>query len=361
MNTRCLQPRLAAQSAPFLIPRTAFRLWKFTILNSLFPILLAASFSARAQVKTNVLDTLFPDPVVAEGKGFQIKRSFLDDAFISYQSEMAARGQTAAARAQIQANIAASRLELESNILQHLIINKIEVQKATDSEKTAVQDRVNQQIDEYRKAAPSEQAFQDDLKAVGSTLDQVRARALEEQLGKAILIRDLITKDMISDDAIKKFYDANPEQWVIPARVRIAQILISTLDPVTKDTLPDGPKAAKQKLAREVLTKATNGGDFAALAKQYSDDVSSKDKGGEYPPFARGMLAPDLEAIEAAAFTLQTNQISDLVETRLGYHILKLLEKLPVSSVPLTNAAPSIKTHLIDTEITCRSLKRNTK
>jgi parvulin-like peptidyl-prolyl isomerase len=264
---------------------------------------------------------------------------------------MTARGQTPAARSRISAEIAADRSQLESNILQHLIINKIEIQKASATEKTAVQDRVNQELDDYRKAAPSEQAFLDDLKAVGSTLEQVRARALEEQLGKAVLIRELITKDMISDEAIKKFYDDNPKEWIVPERVRIAEILITTIDPVTKGPLQDAPKSAKQKLAREVQNKATNGGDFAALAKQYSDDTASKDRGGEYPPFARGMLAPQLEPVEAAAFTLQTNQISDLVETPLGYHIIKLLEKRAPTNVPLSSVTNNIKTHIIDTEI----------
>jgi foldase protein PrsA len=373
MLTRFLKPRHAAarpcvahtQSANSLAPLSGERgsLFpttatsrragqNFTILNSLFTILFAASFTAHAQVKTtNAADSLFPDPIVAKGKGFEIKRSFLDDAFIAYQAELTARAQTPAARQRIAAELSAQRTDLESNILQHLIINKIEVQKASDAEKTAVQEHVNQQIDDYRKSAPSEQAFQADLKAVGSTLEQVRARALEEQLGKAVLIRETITKDMISDAAIKKFYDDNPKEWVIPERVRIAEILISTVDPQTKQPLGEALKAAKQKLAREVDAKATNGGDFAALAKQYSDDITSKDRGGEYPPFAHGMIAPQLSAIESAAFTLQTNQVSDIVETGLGYHILKLLEKIPPSSVPLTNVITNIKTHIIDTEI----------
>jgi parvulin-like peptidyl-prolyl isomerase len=297
---------------------------------------------ASGQVKSNVLDSLFPDPVVAQGKGFEIKRSALDDAFFTYQTEMK----------RMQRNVPdAARPQVESNILDQLIVDKIEAQKATDEEKAAARDQVSKSIEQFRKSAPSEAAFQAELKATGATLDQLQARGVEKQLGRTVLIRELVSSNAISDDAIKKFYDANPEQFVIPERVRIAQILISIIDPATKNAVPEPQKAAKQKLAREVLAQATNSGDFAKLAKQYSDDASTKETGGEYPPFARGMISRELEPIEAAAFTLRTNQVSDLVETKFGYHILKLLEKLPPSTVALTNASPKIKEYLTDTEI----------
>ena len=89
------------------------------------------------------------------------------------------------------------------------------------------------------------------------------------------------------------------------------------------------------------------GEDFSALVKQYSDDPASKDKGGEYT-FPRGKMVPEFEA---AAFTLKTNQISDLVESRYGYHIIKLLEKFPASKVSLAEASPHIREYLVSVAV----------
>jgi parvulin-like peptidyl-prolyl isomerase len=297
---------------------------------------------APAQDKTNALDTLFPDPVVAKGKGFEIKRSALDDAYITYKTVMAQQGQTIPD---------AARVQIESNILQHLVISRIENLKATDAERKQIHDMVDKDIEDYRKSAPSEEAFQNELKAAGATLEQVKARREEEQLGKAVLIRELVPSNALADDAVKRFYDTNSDRFVVPEKVRIAQILISTYDPAAKAALPAAQIMAKEKLAREVLAKATNGGDFAALARQYSDDASTRDKGGEYPPFAQGTLSPDFLPIETAGFTLKTNQVSDLVETRLGFHIIKLLEKVPPSKVDLPTAASWIKERITEAEI----------
>ncbi|MGD1085035.1 MAG: peptidylprolyl isomerase [Verrucomicrobiota bacterium] len=323
-----------------MIPRLS--LPRLALAAALAFCLPPASAPAAAQDQTNSLDSLFPDPVVARGKGFEIKRSALDDAFYTFKAAMAKQKQVIPE---------AARPQIESNILQQLIITKIEVLKATDAEKKQVSDQVAKDLEDFRKSAPSDLAFQDKLKSGGATLDQIRARREEEQLGRAVLIRELVPSNALADDAVKKFYDANPDKFVIPEKVRVAQILISAYDPVSGAPLPPDQKKEKEKLARQVQAQATNGADFAKLARQYSDDDSTKDKGGEYPPFARGVLGPDFQPIEIAAFTLKTNQVSDLVETRVGYHIIKLLEKIPPSAADLPAATSWIKDRLIEAEI----------
>lgn len=88
-----------------------------------------------------------------------------------------------------------------------------------------------------------------------------------------------------------------------------------------------------------MLKRARAGEDFAKLAKEYSDDPGSKDTGGEYT-FARGKMVPEFEA---AAFSLNTNQVSDIVQTQFGYHIIKLYEKLPAEKVELSKAHDRLK------------------
>jgi len=101
---------------------------------------------------------------------------------------------------------------------------------------------------------------------------------------------------------------------------------------------------AKRKLAEDILKRAKAGEDFAKLAEQYSEDPGSKTRGGELPPFARGQMVPQFEA---AAFSMSTNSISDVVTTDFGFHIIKLIEKTPAEKVPFAKVSDRIKDYLV--------------
>jgi peptidyl-prolyl cis-trans isomerase C len=321
MMTRCPRPRLLLAAA-----------------LSLF----AAAIAASAQDKPAA--DLFPDPVVATGKGFEIRHSAVEDAFIAEKAMVLQ-----------QQNVAipeSDRPRVESDILLHLVVDKILAQKATGDEKARARDKVVKYLDDRRKAAPSERVFQEEVNASGKTLEQIQAGFLEKELARVVLIRELVPSNAISDAAVKKFYEdeKNATNFAIPELVHVAHILISVVDPATGRPLSPAQKRQKETLAQEIKAKADKGGDFAGLAKLYSDDTSTKEKGGEHT-FARHSMAPELEPFAAAAFSLRTNQISDLVETPYGYHIIKLLEKVPPAKIPFDKVSAGIKDYLADQEI----------
>jgi peptidyl-prolyl cis-trans isomerase C len=295
--------------------------------------LLQFPFHARATAPDNT-NALFSDPIVATGKGFEIKRSQVDEAYLNYTAAIAARGGSVPEP---------DRADVRSNLLDHLIMNRILLQKATDADRSETKEQIDKAFADARAHAPSPQAFEEQIRATGMTLDQLRAQALEEQLCRRIILRQTTNHITISDDEIKKFYDNNPSKFEKPEEVRAAHILVSTLDPVTHDALPPDKKKEKEKEASDLRARAVKGEDFGALAKQYSDDPGSKDKGGEYT-FPRGKMVPEFEA---AAFSLKTNQISELVETQYGYHIIKMIEKTPASKITLAEATPSIREFLV--------------
>jgi parvulin-like peptidyl-prolyl isomerase len=101
-------------------------------------------------------------------------------------------------------------------------------------------------------------------------------------------------------------------------------------------------KKEQLALAEKVLKRAKDGEDFGKLAAEYSEDPGSKDNGGEYT-FARGKMVPEFEAV---AFSQETNQISGIVTTQFGYHIIKTLEKLPARKIPLAEASDDIRKFL---------------
>jgi parvulin-like peptidyl-prolyl isomerase len=110
-----------------------------------------------------------------------------------------------------------------------------------------------------------------------------------------------------------------------------------TIDPSTREPLSDDAVQAKHKQAEDVLTRARAGEDFAKLAEQYSEDPTSKNNGGELPPIQHGEMAAEFDE---AAFSLATNQVSDLVKTIYGYDIIKLVSKTPAKKFALTDAIP---------------------
>jgi parvulin-like peptidyl-prolyl isomerase len=144
----------------------------------------------------------------------------------------------------------------------------------------------------------------------------------------------------ISDDDIKKFYDSHPADFEQPEMVHVRHILLMTIDPTTRSPLSDDQVAAKHKEAEDVLMRARAGEDFASLAQEYSDDPTTKVKGGELPPFGRGQMLPEFEA---AAFSLTNNQVSDIVTTMYGYHIIKFLDRTPAKKLELTDVVPQTK------------------
>jgi peptidyl-prolyl cis-trans isomerase D len=122
-----------------------------------------------------------------------------------------------------------------------------------------------------------------------------------------------------TDAAIQAYYNSHQAQYQVKDQVKARHILISV--PEGSDAKTDA--AAKAK-AEDVLKQLKAGGDFAALAKKYSDDPGSKDSGGELGWFGTGKMVP---AFEKAAFALQPGQISDLVKTSFGYHIIQVEQK----------------------------------
>lgn len=180
-----------------------------------------------------------------------------------------------------------------------------------------VGEALTNQIEMIKSQFPSEDAFRAQLRAEGLTLRELREQYQDEvknQLLKDRLIQSRLAKVRVSSGEVKQFYEANrdsiPDK---PAGVRLAHILIGvTPSQATRDSL--------YSFATLIRDKALSGEDFETLARNYSDDPSA-DKGGDLGWFGRGEMVPEFEQ---AAFALQPGQISDVVETTFGFHIIKV-------------------------------------
>jgi peptidyl-prolyl cis-trans isomerase C len=295
-----------------------------------------ASDTASPDKPAPKVSDLFPDVIVAKGKGIEIKRSQLDDAMVSIKSSYAARGQ----------EIPPEEMNhLEQQILDRFIQIQILLLKANDNDKAAGKESSDKRLSAIKARAGSEEALNRQLKAVGTSETELQSKMTEETTAQAVLEREL--KISISEDQVRKFYDDNPSKFEQPETVRASHILLSTRDPQTNKDLSDDQKQAKRKKAEEALKRARAGEDFAKLVSEYSEDPGSKDKGGEYQ-FSKGQMVPEFET---AAFSLKTNEVSDIVTTQYGYHIIKLSEKIPAKKVELAKVAPDVKEFLLQQEM----------
>jgi peptidyl-prolyl cis-trans isomerase D len=138
---------------------------------------------------------------------------------------------------------------------------------------------------------------------------------------------DVAAKIKVPRAEVERFYNAHLGTYTTPEQVRASHILLKT----------DGKNDADVKAkAESVLKEVKAGGDFAALAKKYSEDDSNAQQGGDLDYFSRGRMVPEFDA---AAFNLKSGEVSGLVKTQFGYHIIKVTDRKPAIVRDLTDAS----------------------
>jgi peptidyl-prolyl cis-trans isomerase C len=287
-----------------------------------------ASNTNATAPRTDALAELFGDPLIAKGEGLEIKRSELDKLVVDVKSAAAARGQ----------QIPPQYLKevLEPQLLARLIHIKILLNKATPEDRAAGKERADKQIEQVTKQV-SEERLHLQLKAMGVTREEFVSKVTDEATSQAVAERELNV--VISDEEAKEYFAEHPSQFEEPEKVHVSHILLGTRNPTNNMPLSDERKMARRKEIDGLLKRARAGEDFAKLAEEYSEDPGSKDKGGEYT-FTRGQMVPEFEA---AAFALDTNQISDVVTTAYGYHIIKSIEKIPAKKLAFKDVETNLK------------------
>ena len=215
---------------------------------------------------------------------------------------------------------------------------KLLLQEATARNVIVPDVEVEAKIDQVRKQFPSEDLFMQTLISRNLTLDRMRSDARGEIAISRLIETEIADKVALKPGQVEDFYKQNPDQFTQPERVRASHILIS---------IPEAADAAARAEARtraqQILKDVKSGKDFAALAKQHSQDPGSAVNGGDLGFFQQGqMVGP----FNDAAFSLKPGAVSDLVETQFGYHIIKVAEKQPGRTVPLDEVRPKVEQFL---------------
>ncbi len=162
----------------------------------------------------------------------------------------------------------------------------------------------------------------DKSQEIADKLEELKKRVIIE----AFLKKKVETQTNISDADLQKFYDQNKDKLKTGEQVRASHILVKT-----------------EKEAQDILAQIKNGGNFEQLAAKYSIDAA-KAKGGDLGWFSRGSMIPDFEKV---AFAMKEGEISGVVKTQFGYHIIKLTGKRPAGIPPFAEVKEQLKAKLL--------------
>ena len=255
--------------------------------------------------------------------------------------------------------ITRAELDMEINRLapQELYHRSISAEKQKEMEKKALENLINAElfyieakrqglkvdsselkksISSVKASYPSTKAFKDALKKSGMTMS-----VFEEKVGKNLVVEKLIEKEVkvsLTDNDLEEYYKKNTGKFKEPEAVRLRYVYVK-INP----SEPDGRKKAKER-AKEAYSKIKLGSNFAQIAQTYSQDMS-RIKGGDIGFVHKGMTPQD---IEKAAFSLKVGQVSEIIKTDIGFHILKVEEKRASRQVSFKEIKNKLKKELTE-------------
>ncbi|WP_458463980.1 peptidylprolyl isomerase [Paenibacillus sp.] len=253
--------------------------------------------------------------------------------------------------------ITANEFDMEQRVMKFLYPEYAQMMDMDDFKEYLVKQEVAY---EYLSGKASEDAKTAGTKAATEQFDKMKASVQADQWTEMLKaqnltdqnIKDYMTRIMtvikdketgVTEDAIKAEFEKNKDQFTTAS---VRHVLINFTDPKTQK---ERKKEDALKIAKEVKTKLDGGADFAEIAKKYSEDPGSAEKGGLYEETPVGSW---VEAFKEAAKTLPLNKISDPVETEYGYHIMKVEARTEADFAKLTaEQKESLKSQLAAAEI----------
>lgn len=197
--------------------------------------------------------------------------------------------------------------ELTSNLVDAFVTQKLIQNQAKKLGITASKKEIDKSVDEIKQqvAQGDEKQFKEAMKRYGYTIELVRRDQTAEVIGRKLYER-IVSDVKISDADVKKYYEDNPDKFTTKESRDVAHILVDLKDKKKADELYEQLKGGDKKL-------------FTKLAKKYSTDPGSKEKGGLYANTQQGQMVPEFDKV---TFDLKTGEVSRPVKTQFGWHII---------------------------------------
>ncbi|MBW2648948.1 MAG: peptidylprolyl isomerase [Deltaproteobacteria bacterium] len=270
-------------------------------------IIIMALFAIQACKKK---EAKLPEGTIAVVNGAVITQKDLDTELSMAQQQFADQGQPDDEQL----------AEIKKNLFEGLIARKVLYQ---ESQKKGIEvdgATIDKRLASMKKQFPKEDDFKNMLKKMNLTEDALNAQLREGMAIQKLVEQEVISNIEISDKNTKDYYDGHMDLFKQPEKIRASHILVKA-----ESGADESVKAEALKKIKKIQKELKAGGDFAELAKKYSECPSSA-KGGDLGYFGRGQM---VKPFEEAAFSLKPGEISDITETNFGYHLIKAGDRKP--------------------------------
>ena len=220
----------------------------------------------------------------------------------------------------------ADSVAMQEVVLRRLIEQRLILQEAKRLDVTVSSEEIAKRFHALRGRFATEEEFQQSLSNSKLSPEQLKEKIREQLMVQRVIDSKVRSTIVVSPQEVAAALGTHPEQGKPGDRIRASHILVRVND-------TRSPEKART-LIDEVHQQLVKGADFSSLAKRYSEDPHAQD-GGTMGWVAQGELLPELDA---ALFTLKPGELSEPIQTRLGFHLVKVEERRPVSSLSLTEA-----------------------
>jgi peptidyl-prolyl cis-trans isomerase C len=211
--------------------------------------------------------------------------------------------------------------KLKNDVLENLIEREILYQESQKSGIKIDKNKIDEQLSVIKKRFPSEKEYKNALSTMKISEDNIKNQIKRKLAINKLIDTKIAQKVVVTDEESKAFYNANPNLFKQPEQVKAGHILIKV-----EAGADEQKKTEALKKIKEVQKKLKGGQDFAMLAKEYSEDDTSSAKGGDLGYFTHGQM---VKPFADAAFGMKPNEVSEIVKTQFGYHLIKVYDKKP--------------------------------
>ena len=227
--------------------------------------------------------------------------------------------------------------KLKEDILNNLIDREVLFQESQKKNIAVNAEEVNSQIKAIRGRFSSQEEFEKIIAEMGVSEAEIKSQIERNLAIRELIDTQVIEKILVSEADTKAYYDENPALFKKPEQVKASHILIKVESDAT-----DLEKAQARIEIAKIHQKLKDGQDFAALARENSQGPSAEN-GGDLGYFGRGQM---VKPFEDAAFALKPGQVSEIVETRFGYHLIKVFDKQPEGVMAYAEVKDRLTQHL---------------
>lgn len=215
--------------------------------------------------------------------------------------------------------------EIRKEALEQIIKNELLYQESVKKGIEVDAEAIQQHLSTMKSRFQSEEEFNERIARENLTMEDLEREFTRRKAVQSLIEKEVIPNVTVSEEESKSYYDENPAQFLQPAQVKASHILIK-MGP----DMDEEEKTEKREEINKIKQKLDEGADFTETAKEFSQGPSAP-KGGDLGYFSHDRM---VRPFADAAFALEVGEVSDIVVTQFGYHLIKVFDKKDGSATP---------------------------